>query len=109
MTCPKCKRLNAPEATICIKCKSPLNSQSRGNQKGPRLPDHLRNNQLKEYKVITQKDNWFTANFDSYSIQKALNELALEGWRLVTVTTQRYGGIGQSRDEIFFFLERDLP
>ena len=49
-----------------------------------------------------------SSSVDASTIENALNELAREGWQLVTVTTQRLGGIGNSRDEIFFFLERDL-
>ena len=106
MNCPNCQRLNVPEAAVCIKCKSPL---VKPRTFSPQLPNHLRNSQLKEYRVVSQRDHWFTCNFNPSTIENALNELAREGWQLVTVTTQRLGGIGNSRDEIFFFLERDLP
>ena len=75
------------------------------------LPAHLENSPRKEYKVISQRDHWFTSNFDSSTIENTLNALAQGGWRLVTAETVKYGlgGIGGNREELFFFLERDLP
>ena len=62
-----------------------------------------------EYKVLTQKDKFFSRKFDPEQLQAALNSYATEGWRLVTAATAEIGsGIG-SRDEIIFMLERERP
>jgi hypothetical protein len=62
-----------------------------------------------EYKVLTQKDKFFSRKFDPEQLQAALNSYANEGWRLITAATAEIGsGIG-SRDEIIFMLERERP
>ena len=103
MKCSNCNGNNDDAARKCVWCNGVLEHQSSNV-----LPPRRKYSQLKEYKVMSQKDRWFTSNFDADAIENALNQLAKQGWQLVTVTTQRFGGIGNSRDEIFFFLERDL-
>ena len=62
-----------------------------------------------EYKVLTQKDKFFSRKFDPEQLQAALNSYANEGWRLVTAATAEIGaGIG-SREEMIFMLERERP
>ena len=60
-----------------------------------------------EYKVLTQKDKFFSRKFDPEQLQNALNSYSTEGWRVVTAATAEIGaGIG-SREEIIFILERE--
>lgn len=59
-----------------------------------------------EYKVLTQKDKWFTGKFDPLMLEKAINAYAKEGWRVKGVSTAEIGsGVG-SREEIIVILER---
>jgi len=57
----------------------------------------------KSYKVLTQKDKWFSGKFDPDQLEKALNAYAEQGWVLKCVTTAE---VGAARDEIIMILER---
>ena len=35
-----------------------------------------------EYKIITQRDKTFTGAFDAEALERTLNELGADGWRL---------------------------
>jgi hypothetical protein len=60
-----------------------------------------------EYKVLTQKDKWFTGKFDPERLEQALNAYAQQGWRLRGVATASIPGImGAHREELIFILER---
>jgi hypothetical protein len=59
---------------------------------------------MKEYKVLTQKDKWFSSKFDPEKLEDAMNGYAEEGWRVVTTTTAVITG---SREELITILERD--
>lgn len=65
---------------------------------------------LKEYRVLTQKDKWFSGRFDSVSLEKMLNEFARSGWTLKSITSSSREGIvlGGNKDELLIVLERDL-
>lgn len=39
------------------------------------------------YKVVTQRDEFFGGQFDPVKLAQRLNELALDGWRVVAVAT----------------------
>ena len=63
---------------------------------------------MKEYKVLTQKDKWFSSKFDPESLEKALNSYAEQGWRVVSAATASFPGwFGNNREEIIFILERE--
>lgn len=61
-----------------------------------------------QYKVITQKDRFFSSKFDPAVIEKALNEYAQEGWVLKQAVTADFGSAGMSRNELILFMEK-LP
>ncbi|HBC30835.1 MAG TPA: DUF4177 domain-containing protein [Clostridiales bacterium] len=63
---------------------------------------------MKEYKVLTQKDKWFSGKFDPQKLQDALNSYAQQGWRLVTCATADIPALGTSRQEFVAVMERDL-
>ena len=72
------------------------------------LPEHLGGTILKEYKVLSQRDNWFTGNFSSERVEEVLNHLAQEGWRVITITTvSAQMTIAGNRQDVLIFLERD--
>lgn len=59
-----------------------------------------------EYKVLTQKDRFFSGKFNPEKLESALNSFASEGWRVIGVTTGEIGsGIG-NREEMILLLER---
>lgn len=61
-----------------------------------------------EYKVLTQKDKWFTGKFDPLMLENAINAYAKEGWRVKGVSTAEIGsGVG-NREEIVIILERKI-
>ena len=63
-------------------------------------------NQPCEYKVITQKDKWFSGKFDPEKVEGALNSYAKQGWRMKGVATASVPGFGGQRDEIVIIMER---
>lgn len=62
-----------------------------------------------EYKVLTQKDRFFSGKFNPEKLESALNSFAAEGWRVIGVATGEIGsGLG-NREEMIVFLERQRP
>ena len=62
--------------------------------------------QTKEYKVLTQKDKWFSGKFDPAKLEEALNAYAEQGWAVKAATTASIPGFGGNRDELIVILER---
>ena len=60
----------------------------------------------REYKVVTQKDKWFSGKFDPEKVEGALNAYAKQGWSLKGVATAAVPGFGGPRDEIVIIMER---
>jgi Domain of unknown function (DUF4177) len=60
----------------------------------------------REYKVITQKDKWFSGKFDPEKVEGALNSYAKQGWTLKGVATATIPGFGGAREEIVIIMER---
>ena len=60
-----------------------------------------------EYKVLTQKDKFFSRKFDPEQLELALNSYAKEGWEVVTAAPAEIGRLAASRDEIIFILKRE--
>ncbi|MCC7450027.1 MAG: DUF4177 domain-containing protein [Anaerolineae bacterium] len=58
------------------------------------------------YKVLTQKDKWFSGKFDPQGIENAINAYAQQGWTFVTSTTASIPGFGGAREEMIMILER---
>lgn len=66
---------------------------------------------MKNYKVLTQKDKWFSGRFDAATLEKVLNELAADGWRVVSMVSSSREGLvtGGAKDELIILLEKDTP
>ena len=63
---------------------------------------------MKQYKVLTQKDKWYSGKFDPELLEKALNAYAQQGWKVVTSATAAMPGIlSGSRDEMIIIMERE--
>lgn len=62
---------------------------------------------IKEYKVLTQKDRWFSGKFDPEKLEEALNAYAEHGWVVKAATTATIPGLmSGTRDEMIIILER---
>lgn len=61
----------------------------------------------KEYKVLSQKDKWYTGKFDPALLEKALNDYAEMGYRVVCSSTASIQGFTGTREEMIIILERD--
>lgn len=63
---------------------------------------------MKEYKVLSQKDKWFSGKFDPEILEKALNSYAQQGWSLVAAFSASIPAfVGGARDEAVCILERE--
>lgn len=65
-----------------------------------------RPSQMFEYKVLSQKDKWFSAKFDPNSIEQAINAYAAQGWRVSYATTASIPSFGGNREEMIIIMER---
>ena len=59
-----------------------------------------------QYKVITQKDRFFSSKFNPALIERALNEYAQEGWVFKAAVSADFGSLGMSRNELILFMEK---
>jgi hypothetical protein len=63
---------------------------------------------MKRYKVLTQKDKWFSSKFDPEVLESAINSYAEQGWRVISCTSADFpGAFGAARNEIIILFERD--
>jgi hypothetical protein len=62
---------------------------------------------LKQYKVLTQKDRFWGGKFDPEKLEQALNAYAEQGWRVISAATATFPTLTGSRDEMIVLLERD--
>ena len=62
---------------------------------------------MKQYKVMSQKDKWFSQKFDPERLEEAINSYASQGWRVISVATATIPGFGGSREEMIVVFERD--
>lgn len=63
---------------------------------------------MKEYKVLSQKDKWFSGKFDPQKLEEALNSYAQQGWVVKAAITAEIPGVfSHNREECIVILERD--
>jgi hypothetical protein len=60
----------------------------------------------KQYKVMTQKDKWFSQKFDPEKLEQALNAYAKEGWVVKSICTAQIAGLGGAREELIVVFEK---
>lgn len=61
----------------------------------------------KQYKVLTQKDKWFSGKFDPQKLEEALNAYAEQGWVVKAAATATIAsGFGANREEMIIIMER---
>ena len=64
---------------------------------------------MKEYKILTQKDKWFSGKFDPQKLEEALNAYAKQGWVVKAAFSADIPAVfGGSREEAVIVLERDI-
>lgn len=61
----------------------------------------------KEYKVLSQKDKWYSGKFDPELLEKALNDYADMGYQVVCSSTASIPGFTGTREEMIIIMERD--
>lgn len=59
-----------------------------------------------QYKVLTQKDRFFSGKFSPEKLEAAINGYAQEGWRVVSMATASIPAFGSHREELIILLER---
>ena len=98
--CPVCQTVNrVPDPSDPTEAKNPF--------AGNAIPDVREQQRPREYKVLTQKDKWFSGKFDPERLEAALNSYASQGWSLKGMATASIAGlIGGAREEMIFVLER---
>lgn len=62
---------------------------------------------MAQYKILTQKDRFFSGKFSPEKLEEAINGYAQQGWRVISATTARIPGFGSDREELIVILERD--
>lgn len=62
---------------------------------------------MKEYKILTQKDKFFSQKFDPELLEKAINSYAEQGWEVVSMATARFPSFGGNREEVIVLFQRD--
>ncbi len=67
------------------------------------------------YKVVTQRDEFFGGQFDPVKLTQLMNELALDGWRVVAITAANVSSFfgtfwsgREAREELIAFLEKTV-
>jgi hypothetical protein len=66
------------------------------------------NSAMYEYKVLTQKDKWFSGKFDPERLEAAINAYAQQGWCVSVATTASFPGFfASNREEMIIIMERE--
>ena len=60
------------------------------------------------YKVLSQKDKWFSGKFDPEILEQAMNAYAQQGWKVIGCATADIPGFGGPRQEFITILEREV-
>jgi len=63
-----------------------------------------------EYKVLSKEEGIWSGKFNPKKLQNTLNELAGQGWRVVTTFTDHVNGslFTAEHDEVLVILEREM-
>ena len=64
---------------------------------------------MKQYKVLSQKDKWFSGKFDPAVLENALNAYAQQGWVVVSAFAAEIPALfNNTREEAIVILEREV-
>jgi hypothetical protein len=95
----------------CPSCTSSITVPSSSVQR-PAVPPPIvrqpqKENCMKEYKVMTQKDRFFGGKFDPEKLEGAINSYASQGWTVKAIATATIPSLTGSREEMIVVLERE--
>jgi|MudIll2142460700_1097286.scaffolds.fasta_scaffold486571_1 hypothetical protein len=120
--CPCCgERLADVENERCSSCKNEFFIEVEAQKPGAGPPKALAIEPKPpppgtcEYRVITQRDEFFKTKFNPEALEELINRYASEGWRVVSMTaTDSFfdsfwaKGGGAARQELVVLLERKV-
>lgn len=70
---------------------------------------HKIGGRMKRYKVMTQKDRFFSSKCDPEKIEAAINSYVQEGWTVRSVTSASFPGLlTANREELIVILEKEV-
>lgn len=99
--CSKCGTPASAPVTGTVTTEQGVNFDFTSNTVSAQTPKKY------EYKVLSQKDKWFSGKFDPASLEKAMNAYAEQGWRVIGCATADIPGFGGPRQEFVTILERE--
>lgn len=113
--CPNCDAELALEQqwhghnVECPYCEKKFLFSDDAQDRPPRrklLPPRMK--PAREYKVLTQRDKWFSGTFDPDKLEGAINAYARQGWRVVGCATASVPGLlTELHDELVVIMERN--
>lgn len=114
-TCPNCNAQYSDDVRFCTNCGTTLaaaaapqsSSQGLNFDFSGSAPVVTASTKKYAYKVLTQKDKWFSGKFDPALLEQALNAYAKQGWRVIGCATADIPGFGTTRQEFITILERE--
>ena len=111
MNCPTC---GAPSngSRFCTQCGSNMSGPATSSQ-GANFDFSTntvtpKSTKRYEYKVLSQKDKWFSGKFDPALLEQAMNAYAQQGWRVIGCATADIPGFGGPRQEFVTVMEREV-
>ncbi len=124
MYCGNCGAMLADNAQVCGNCGVPIapipqatysdpaaastNSQGVNFDFGTNTASAVSSKRY-QYKVLSQKDKWFSGKFDPLTLEQAMNAYADQGWRVIgCATADIASGFGAARQEFITVLEREV-
>lgn len=111
--CTTCGSQLADEAMFCTNCGASFGApQAPSSNAGMNFDFGTNtatpaNKTMYEYKVLSQKDKWFSGKFDPTLLEQAINAYAQQGWRVISCATADIPGFGGPRQEFITVLERE--
>lgn len=120
MICPNCNVHFDSSHKFCDRCGTPLQAEAAApaptssqsinfDFSAPTATATAVKSAAKyEYKVLTQKDKWFSGKFDPAILEQAINAYAQQGWRVIGCATADIPGFGTTRQEFVTLLEREV-
>lgn len=100
--CGQKLRINTDKlsAARCGNCQQPIQRPEREETKTEHKRTEWKGHRMKEYKVVSAKEKSFwDSKVKTHSLETMLNELAREGWRVVSIVNQK--------EDVIVILERD--
>jgi|GEM_PF-3015266 len=121
MYCGNCGAALADGAQVCGNCGVPIApipqaqpQAAQNNSQGVNFDFNTNtvsasSSKRYQYKVLSQKDKWFSGKFDPMMLEQAMNAYADQGWRVIgCATADIASGFGGARQEFITILEREV-